>query len=331
MSDQARAFCGTVISQMCDYLRIDKIRTSPYHPQSNGQVERVHQTLLRMIGKLEKEKRRDWPTHLGSVVLAYNTTRSLVTGFSPHYLMFGQRPRIPIDLLFPTIRRLNTTKTLDEYVTALYRCLRQALSKARDTAFQEARRHKRVYDRKAGAIALQPGDNVLVKMDAFRGQRRKLKNRWSDDIWTVVHQVADDVPTYVVRNTRTGKTKVLHRARLLLWLADYTQDGLEVNVLSLEDDVVPCTTLRPIPYEGEEGGAPLETLYGLDLARFGHSLDISAPTMDHRVHGMPTGASLQETSLETMDVDEVDNQDAAGNLELEDVPLSPASSAAMEF
>ena len=187
------------------------------------------------------------------VVHAYNTTRSLVTGFSPHYLMFGRRPRIPIDLLFPTIRRLNTTKTLDEYVTALYRRLRQALSKARDTAFQEARRHKRVYDRKAGAVALQPGDNVLVKLDAFRGQRRKLKNRWSDDIWTVVRQVADDVPTYVVRNTRTGKTKVLHRARLLLWLADYTQDGLEVNVLSLEDDVVPCTTLRPIPYEGEEG------------------------------------------------------------------------------
>ena len=143
MSDQARAFCGTVITQMCDYLRIDKIRTSSYHLQSNGQVERVHQTLLRMIGKLEEEKQRDWPTHLGSVVHAYNTTRSLVTGFSPHYLMFGRRPRIPIDLLFPTITRLNTTKTLDEYVTALYRCLRQALSKARDTAFQEARRHKR--------------------------------------------------------------------------------------------------------------------------------------------------------------------------------------------
>ena len=56
MSDQACAFCGTVISQMCEYLQIDKIRTSPYHPQSNGQVERVHQTLLRMIGKLERKR-----------------------------------------------------------------------------------------------------------------------------------------------------------------------------------------------------------------------------------------------------------------------------------
>ena len=90
-------------------------------------------------------------------------------------------------------------------------------------------------------------------------------------------------------------------------------------------------TLRPIPHEGEEEGTPLETLYGLDLARFGHSLDISVPTMDHRVHGMPTGTSLQETSLETMDVDEADNQDAAGKTELGDVPLSPATPAAMEF
>ena len=46
MSDQACAFCGNVITQMCDYLQIEKIHTSPYYPQSNGQVERVHQTLL---------------------------------------------------------------------------------------------------------------------------------------------------------------------------------------------------------------------------------------------------------------------------------------------
>ena len=74
MSDQAHSFCGNVITQMCNYLQIEKIRMSPYHLQINGQVERVHQTLLRMIGKLKEEKRRDWPTHLGSVVHAYNTT-----------------------------------------------------------------------------------------------------------------------------------------------------------------------------------------------------------------------------------------------------------------
>ena len=77
-------------------------------------------------------------------------------------------------------------KTLEEYITALYRQLRQALSKAKETTFQEAHCHKLIYDEKAGAIELQPEDHVLVKMDAFQGQRRKLKNRWSDDLWRVV-------------------------------------------------------------------------------------------------------------------------------------------------
>ena len=76
-------------------------------------------------------------------------------------------------------------------------------------AFEEACHHKRIYDKKAGAIELQPGDRVLVKMDTFQGQRRKLKNRWSDDLWKVVQQIADDVPAYVVWSTKTGKVKVL--------------------------------------------------------------------------------------------------------------------------
>ena len=56
---------------------------------------------------------------------------------------------------------------LDEYITALYRRLKEALSKAKEMAFQEAHHHKQIYDNKAGAIELQPGDHVLVKMDTF--------------------------------------------------------------------------------------------------------------------------------------------------------------------
>ena len=39
----------------------------------------------------------------------------------------------------------------------------------------------------------------------------------------VVTHVADRIPAYVVKNNRTGKKKVVHRARLLLWLADYSE------------------------------------------------------------------------------------------------------------
>ena len=73
----------------------------------------------------------------------------------------------------------------------------------------EAQWQKRYYDHRARAVELQPGE-VLVKLDAFRGQRWKLKNWWSSDLHTVVKCVADGIPTYVVKNDETGKQQVLH-------------------------------------------------------------------------------------------------------------------------
>ena len=55
MSDQASEFTGQVISELCDLLGVTKIRMSPYHPQTNGTIEKVHQTLRRMIAKMDPE------------------------------------------------------------------------------------------------------------------------------------------------------------------------------------------------------------------------------------------------------------------------------------
>ena len=137
MSDQGTEFCGKVIA-MCSLLGIEKIWTTPYHPQTNGSAERVHQTLQRMIGKLDLEKRQKWPAHIGSIIITYNSTRSLVTGYSLYYLMFGRRPRLPIDLLFPTRRMQTWTHTIDEYVASLYDRLRKSLVIAQDCAIKEA-------------------------------------------------------------------------------------------------------------------------------------------------------------------------------------------------
>ena len=75
--------------------------------------------------------------------------------------MFGCRPRIPIDLLFPT-RWQREIKGVDRYVTTLYEHLKSAIAKAKTTADREAARFKRIYDKCAGAIELHPGDKVLI-------------------------------------------------------------------------------------------------------------------------------------------------------------------------
>ena len=126
--------------------------------------------------------------------------------------MFGRRPQLPIDLLFLTRRAHELSCTIDEYVRILYDWLRNSLRLAQESALKEAHRQKRLYDRKVGAVKLRSGDHVLVCLDAFRGQHRKLKNRWGSDLHTVVHRVADGIPAYLVKNMRTGKIKVLHQS-----------------------------------------------------------------------------------------------------------------------
>ena len=80
VSDQEKAFMGHIITHLCDLYGVQKLRTSPYHAQTNGQVERMNQTIICMIGKLEEDKKACWSKHLLELLLAYNATHSTVTG-----------------------------------------------------------------------------------------------------------------------------------------------------------------------------------------------------------------------------------------------------------
>ena len=57
VSDQGKAFTGHVITHLCVLYGVQKLRTSPYHTQTNGQVEHMNQTIIHMIGKLEEDRR----------------------------------------------------------------------------------------------------------------------------------------------------------------------------------------------------------------------------------------------------------------------------------
>ena len=89
-SDHGANFTSTVIAELCSLLGIHEIENNSivYCPQSNGKVERMHQTLIRMIDKLPEPK-INWPAHLPEVLQAYNGTQPAITGYSPHYLMFS--------------------------------------------------------------------------------------------------------------------------------------------------------------------------------------------------------------------------------------------------
>ena len=269
---------------------------TPYHPQSNGAVERVHQVLRRMIGKLDNKRRKKWPDHLGTITHAYNSTRSQVTGYSPYFLMMGRRPRLPVDLLFPTSRQLPKTKGVHEYVKALHGRLREALKVAQISSSQEAARHKRLYDRRAGVVELRPGDKVLVRLDSYKGAGWKLINRWSSTLHTVVGWIADDVPAYVIENDN-GKQQVLHRARLLLWSScDDDQEGLQMTAAQL-NIFVSLSALEPLPDSEERCRVPYKWSingFGLSLASYEPMLEASSLKMGCNAPLAPAEAPSKE-------------------------------------
>ena len=140
---------------------------------------------------------------------------------------------------------------------------------AQESASKEAQRQKQLHDRKVGAVELCLGDWVLVRLDAYRGQCRKLKNRWGDDIHTVVARKADGIPVYEVKNKCTGRTKVLHHAWLLLWLTDYSKP-VRCNLM-MTSDSLPGTIPGQQLEDSEEGMHPVPgdcMQYGLDLTHY---------------------------------------------------------------
>ena len=95
-----------------------------------------------MIGKLEDEHKKQWPKHLPKLTHVYNLTRSAVTEYLPHFLMFGWRPRLPIDFLFPTHEVMGKVKPIDAYVAELIGTLRKSFEIARGITQEEAARQK---------------------------------------------------------------------------------------------------------------------------------------------------------------------------------------------
>ena len=127
LSDWGANFESNIISELDEVMGIWKARTLPYHPQTNRQVERAYQMLMWMTGKLGKDQKADCPKHLPELVHAYYSTRLAFTGYSPHYLMFGQWLCLPINFYFPTIVSTEKHQHVDHYIADLCEQLHEAI------------------------------------------------------------------------------------------------------------------------------------------------------------------------------------------------------------
>ena len=81
---------------MTGKFRIKHRLSSPYHPQTNGLVERFNQTLCKKLAKLSEEIDQ-WDEFVDPVLMAYRTTKHSATGVMPFLLTYGRNAVLPID------------------------------------------------------------------------------------------------------------------------------------------------------------------------------------------------------------------------------------------
>ena len=93
-NDQGREFCSEIVRECLEQAKTKHAISSPYHPMSNGLVERTNQTITGKIAKLTLEYKSDWDNHVYTAVFGYNITPQRLLGVSPYEALYGRQPRV---------------------------------------------------------------------------------------------------------------------------------------------------------------------------------------------------------------------------------------------
>ncbi|CAC5392160.1 unnamed protein product [Mytilus coruscus] len=143
-SDQGREFESELFAQVCSLLNIEKTRTCPYRPQSDGLVERMNRTLIQMLSIFVNDNRNDWDDHLPFLLMAYRSTIQDSTGFSPFKMLFGRNMTCPLDLISGFSFKNKNSLCPAQYVEWIKHTLTVTYHFANENLLKAASRQKKI-------------------------------------------------------------------------------------------------------------------------------------------------------------------------------------------
>jgi len=99
LSDRGPEFESELFTELCNWMGIDKVRTTAYHPATDGMVERYHRTLNAILAKIVDDDQRNWCEKVPIAAAAYRASVHEATGYTPNRLMFGREVCAPLDVV----------------------------------------------------------------------------------------------------------------------------------------------------------------------------------------------------------------------------------------
>ena len=186
-------------------LDIKKTRTTAYHPQSDGLVER---TILGMLSMMVKEDEQGWDLLLPTLLLAYWTSHHATTGVTPFELMFGRNPCLPEDVLFSIP---GAVEDPSQYAEILKR--RQARERVLQYIELQQQRQKENYDDGVRGRAYVVNDFVFLHNPAVKCEHsKKFHKPWQEPFKVV--EVLGPSLYRIADGDNPRKQKVVHFNRL---------------------------------------------------------------------------------------------------------------------
>ena len=215
LTDQGSNFTSQLLMEIYRLLHVHPIRTTPYHPQTDGLVERFNQTLKSMLRKTAVEESKDWDRLIPYLLFAYREVPQSSTGFSPFELVFGRPVRGPMDVLKETWEAdKKSTESVVSYVLSVREKLDKMAELVEENLKEAQHTQKRWYDQHARERKFQAGDQVLVLLPSSTS---KLLAQWQGP-YEVVRQV--NKVNYCIRmHDKRKKLKTFHINLLKEWNA----------------------------------------------------------------------------------------------------------------
>lgn len=164
-TDQGTNFTSKLFGSVLKSLSVSHQMSSAYHPESQGALERWHQTLKAMLRKYCMDTGKDWDEGVPYVLFAIRETVQESLGFSPAELIFGHTVRGPLKVLKEQLMAddsVGSSTNVLDYVSQVRERLHDACAVARENLSSTQKKMKRHFDVKSVFRSFQPGDQVLV-------------------------------------------------------------------------------------------------------------------------------------------------------------------------
>ncbi|KAL3882850.1 hypothetical protein ACJMK2_029154 [Sinanodonta woodiana] len=214
-TDQGGQFQSKLFSELCSRMHIDKTKTTAFHPQSDGLVERFNRTIEDILSKYIIQNQRDWDDHLQLALLAYRSSVHESTGQTPNMMMMGREVQLPVDLIYgppPKAEQETDDNPENEHIKHLLTRMWKIHDKARNHMMGASNRQKRYYDHKIQSRQYKIGDIVwLHTKTRKKGRSPKLQTNWEGP-YHVIGVLSDLV--YKIQNNPKAVPKIVHHDRL---------------------------------------------------------------------------------------------------------------------